>query len=198
MGLCWLQPPPAAGVLLPTVTITQSAVPWSMLTPWEHFNEVTHAIHAWNALKSMAGTLCPAASAMMRRKAKANTSLWELLRFSLTSVGDFSHGKLQKNVLHLTDNIPVKSNCVALRDPYRQIIQPPRIMFIYFNFFFKSICLVIYASIKTTVTYCRKGKDLLQYLLTLQPHFAPNWNEILCLYWYKEIWQVVSRFIDAA
>lgn len=50
-------------------------------------------------------------------------------------VGDFNHGKLQKNVLHLTEDILVKSNCVALRDTYRQIIQPPRILFIYFKIF---------------------------------------------------------------
>lgn len=95
----------AAGVPPPTVTIAQSAIPCSVLTSWEHINEVTHAIHAWNALKSMAGTLCPAASAMMRRKAEVNTWLWEWLQFSLTSVGDFNHGKLQKNVLHFTEVI---------------------------------------------------------------------------------------------
>lgn len=92
----------AAGVPLPTVTIAQSAIPCSVLTSWEHINEIAHAIHAWNALKSMAGTLCPAASAMMRRKAEVNTWLWKWLQFSLTSAGDFNHSKLQKNILNFT------------------------------------------------------------------------------------------------
>lgn len=129
---------------------------------------------------------------------KIKKSLWELLQFSLASVGDFSHSKLQKNVLHLTKDTPVKSNCVALRDPYRQIIQPPRIMFIYFKIFlfYQSALLFMHQSkqliAKKAMIYFSISQQHCSHILLLIG------MQILCLYWYNEVWQVVSRFIDAA
>lgn len=176
-----------AGVPFPTVTIAQSAVPWSTLTSWEHVNEITHAIHAWKALKSMSGTLCPVASAMMRRNAEANTPLGEWVQFSLTSLGDFNHGKLQKNVLHLSKEIPVKSNCVALRDPYKQTIQPPRVWLIYFFFLFCFVNLHCYFCINQNNSYLLHKKQLFIYFNISQQHCSHFLlligMQILHLYW---------------